>query len=242
MPVLRTLCVLLLLASAALGADVLPSAGKAVGFIRDDTPGFWLVLAQDFTPVEAKFFEGDDKTGYRGCVFEGPPGGRYMAIKIEQGRPKTFPLVLTGAVPSPVPVPPGPGPEPPPNPPPSPQPVVGPMRVLVLEETADRKDKPYTDEQKEAYLGAAFRSYCAAHASQGVPGIPDVYVWDDDFKESSLGNWVDLYKQAKTDSGANTGASKEPWLVIEQKGRVVYSGQIFDQEHTLKILQTFGGP
>jgi hypothetical protein len=30
-------------------------------------------------------------------------------------------------------------------------------------------------------------------------------------------------------------------MVIEQKGVVVYSGQIFDETHTLQILKTFGG-
>jgi len=120
-------------------ADVLPSAGKAVGFVRDDTPGFWLVLSADLSPVDAKFFEGDDAKGYRGCVFDGGPG-RYMAIKIENGRPKTFPVLLGGVAPTPIPpqpVPPGPTPVPP-KPEPTPPPIpAGPRTVLILRESAN---------------------------------------------------------------------------------------------------------
>src|SRR5689334_21797160 len=150
---------LCLLVGAASAAEVLPSAGKAVGFVRDDTPGFWLVLSSDLSPVDAKFYEGDDKAGFKVCVFEGA-AGRYMAIKIEQGRPKPFAVVLDGVSPTPFP-PPGPGPKPPPNPPPPPQPTTGPLRVIILEETADRSK--YSKDVTGVYLSSAVASYLRTH-------------------------------------------------------------------------------
>ncbi len=125
MPIFRTVAICLLLAATASAADVLPSAGKAVGVVIDDTPGSWAVAAQDFMPVDEKSvkqFNGSEKDGFLGCMFEGP-AGRYLVIKSGSGKLKLFAVTLGGVAPNPVPVPiPTPGPDPTPGPLPVPLP------------------------------------------------------------------------------------------------------------------------
>ena len=57
--------------------------------------------------------------------------------------------------------------------------------------------------------------------------------------------WDAIFKKAATDSGANTAATREPWVVIEQKDSAgkpvtVYSGQV--TADLLSTLKKFGGP
>lgn len=131
------LLALLLFALPLGAAEVLPTTGKAVGLIRDDTPGSWAVVSQDFNPVDVKEFDGDEAAGFLGCYFEGP-AGRYLAIKSGSGKLKTFAVVLGGGS---VVIPPGPPtpPDPPPKPPEPPLPPVvpGPRQVLILRESGD---------------------------------------------------------------------------------------------------------
>ncbi len=126
----KALALLTLLAAAASGAEVLPTAGKAVGLVRDDTPGGWAVIAPD-GEVAAVPFDGDDTKGYLGCYFQGLPG-RYTVIKVNGFKIKTFAVTLGGTTP---PTPPDVPPKPPvviPNPP-----VPGPRQVLILHESGD---------------------------------------------------------------------------------------------------------
>jgi hypothetical protein len=233
----RPLLLALLFALPLGAAETLPTAGKAVGLVRDDTPGSWAVVSADFSAVDVKEFEGDDTKGYLGCFFEGP-AGKYLVIKSGSGKLKTFAVILGGVAPVPVPVP-GPGPEPVPNPP-APVPTIAPVRVMMVYETDPAGQEEYSKDQKATLTSLKVIQWCNSHCSKGPGNTVDRFYLDDDEK-TILPNWVDIYRKALTDSGANTAAAKEPWLMIEQKGVIVHSGQIKDEGDTLFLLKKYGG-
>jgi hypothetical protein len=139
-------------------------------------------------------------------------------------------------------------PEPPPPPidppkPPDPTPAVGPLKVLILEETADRSK--YSKDVTGCYLSAAVASYLKTHTTQ-TGGFSDWAIWDDDaVLGADLSNWADIYAKAKVQSGANTATALEPWVIIEQKDAAgkpvtVHSGPV--TADLLNTLKKFGGP
>jgi len=156
-------------------------------------------------------------------------------------------FVQKGAV-DPVPVPP-PGPPPPPPPPPSPV-TSGPLRVMILEEADDRRDNKYPAQVVTGYQSSAVFSYLGSH---GAANFKQPVTFDDDYAAGQLTkagyttDVEDAYQAAKVASGANTAAAKEPWMTVQQadstgKFQTVYSGEVFDEARTLKVLQKFGGP
>jgi len=145
--------------------------------------------------------------------------------------------------------PPGPTPppvDPPVPPPPNPTPAVGPLKVLILEETADRSkyDQAHPG-TTGAYLSSAVASYLRTHTGPAQ----EWNVWDDDFTDAQIiaggfPNMLDIYTRAKINSGANTGDTKEPWVVIEQKDATgkpitVHTGPVTPD--LLNTLKRYGG-
>jgi hypothetical protein len=221
----------ILLLLALLGAEVLPTAGKAVGVVRDDTPGGWAVIAPE-GEVAAVPFDGDDTKGYLGCYFEGLPG-RYTVIKVNGFKVKTFAVVLGGVAPQPVP--PGPGPVPP-DPTPPPPPVGIKAAVLIWEWSKLPQPKPAVDTAVDEFLDAQ-------------AGSGNWRKWDDDFVSASfdgepkfLGELKflkDLYIKGKVDRASAGLGDDAPWVEIELKdGRRV--GRALD-DNTLQFLKSYGG-
>lgn len=83
---------------------VLPSAGKAAGFVSAPEPGKWIVFATGFMPVQPTLVDGG-----KSIVFEGE-AGEYAVIYLPPGdaQPLVQKVVLGGVAPQPdPPVPPG---------------------------------------------------------------------------------------------------------------------------------------
>jgi len=92
----------ILLVSASVLAEtvVLPTSGKAVGYVRSDTPGKWIVLGAGLVPIKPSIHEGG-----KVCIFEGDSGA-YAAIKIPPGdtdQPEVHSVILGSAGPAPKP-------------------------------------------------------------------------------------------------------------------------------------------
>lgn len=157
MPSLARLALALcLLCGWASAAEVLPSAGEAVGCVVSETPGKWVIFSADFLPVQPRIFEGG-----KVCVFQGP-AGRYAVLRIPPGNEQPeVSIVVLGGAPAPVPpqpippVPPEPKP-PEPTPPPNP-PIAGPRQVLILRESAD--DSPALSRLIVSLQGGKGRDY-----------------------------------------------------------------------------------
>jgi hypothetical protein len=127
----RLFAVLLLAFAWTAGAAdvVLPSPGKAVGVVRSDEAGKWIVLSSKMFPVAPVILD-DGKA----CFFEGEPG-TYAVIKIPAGDGQPSVNTITLGTPAPPSPPPGPSPPNPPPVPPTPQPVAGPRVVVLLHES-----------------------------------------------------------------------------------------------------------
>jgi hypothetical protein len=142
-------------------------------------------------------------------------------------------VVVVGAAP---PTPPGPTPPGPTPPQPPPQPVTG-MRVLIVEETADRSKLPAA--QLAVLFDRRVRDYLAAKTATET--LPDGRTWKayriyDPHLDISgdLPHWREMIARAR---------AVTPWIVItDGAGTVVHEGPLPGTvEATLTVLKQYGG-
>lgn len=238
----RLLCLALVtLPAVLLGAEVTaPKESPEHALVRVSTPvkgtGYaWFVSGPDgFVDTEI--------IGSR-AVFTGRPG-RYAVMlvvsdgtgKLDQGQAI---VTITGSVPTPVPTPtpPGPTPDPvPPQPPtPPPTPVAGPIRALVIYETADIGK--LTWEQVGIINSNAVRSYFTGKGYRGPDSTLALRFWDDDYPQASIpADWWATYDAARTEA-----AGRFPYMVIESKSGKVFGGQVGSEAEALSKLKQWGG-
>lgn len=177
-------------------------------------------------------------------VFLPIDGGKRIVFAVGQPGEYTFVLVVGGqgqggalevasaewtiTVGNPVP----PTPPTPPEPP-SPFPMAG-LRVMVLEETADRRSLP--PQQLSILDSTLIRDYLKEKCllEEGVPAFRFFDV--SDVPEGQSENWKVAFSRVKATPGF-----KVPWLVVA-KGKSAYSGPLPNNvEETLSILKRYGG-
>lgn len=164
--------------------------------------------------------------------------GRYQfaAIAAEKGgKQSEFSkcMVIVGDVPpGPTPVPPGPEPIPPTPQPPAPIPTDG-MRVLVVEESADRSK--LTPGQLNAMFAKSVRDYLSAKCAKGPDGkTPEVRYIDKD--TPNLTGHSPFFVEAFSRPRQNL-----PWLIISN-GVIGYEGPLPGSEaEMLDLLRKYGG-
>lgn len=174
----------------------------------------------------------DSKT----AVVSGPKGRyrllAYTSIKDAPSAPAITVVVIGEAPPVP-PKPPGPDPEPkPPTPDPAPIPVAG-LRVLIVEETAERSKLPAN---QAIILGSTVvRSYLNAKCAKGPDGkTPEYRLLDKDVSMTAESkHWQDAMARPRTSL---------PWLIISNPGVGGYEGPLPGTvDETLALLKKFGG-
>ena len=158
-------------------------------------------------------------------------GGVYMLIvhDANAGVIATKRITVGPVVPTPNP-PPGPGPNPGPSPGPSPIPLTG-LRVLILEETADRaKLEPA---QAAILTSTEVRSYLNSKCAKGAGGSPEFRVFDVDADIALQDqHWKDAVKRPRTSL---------PWLLISD-GKQGFEGPLpADVSSTMELLKKYGG-
>lgn len=183
-------------------------------------------------------------------VFTGPPGKYEITVRaVKVVDPKTLAIEISeaslevtieGTVPvPPAPVPPGPlppGPTPtPPGPtptPPSPAPVDPPiegagLRILIVEESADRTKLPLP--QQLIILGQPVRDYLNANTVLGADGKRHEWnIWDKDADASKQPKrWSDALARANAKAKAKAAGGKYPWVLISN-GKTGYEGPLQD--------------
>lgn len=137
----------------------------------------------------------------------------------------------------PVPVPPDPGPIPDPIPPsPQPVPLPGPIRTLILRETASAYPL-----HQDVLMSTELRNYLNEKSAKGIDGkTPEWRMWDDDYTDAQMELMQDHWRRAYADAKAKANGSY-PWLYISN-GRDGYSGPLPDTEDaTLILLKKYGG-
>lgn len=141
-------------------------------------------------------------------------------------------LVKIGAAPQPPPVdPPAPDPKPPEPKPPEPTPQPGKLRVLIVEETADRGKMPPA--QQEILFSLAIRTYIKTACSKHSDGTPDFRLYDDDTDVGKDLPWLQ--------SAMKEPRNSLPWIVLSN-GSTGYSGPLpADEAATLELLKKYGG-
>ena len=135
-----------------------------------------------------------------------------------------------------------PGPKPKPDDPPSPvTPLPGDgLRVLILEETADRGSLPV--KQGSALGSAILRGYLDQHCVKGPDGVtPEWRILDDD---SPLENESELWRQAKATilaEMAKQPGAKVPWMLASNGKKSSCGPFPADLESALAELKKTGG-
>lgn len=142
-------------------------------------------------------------------------------------------LLRIGAGPQPPPVDPvDPKPDPDPKPPaPDPTPQPGKLKILIVEETADRGKLPSS--QMEVLFSPAIRAYVKTACSKSSDGNPDFRVYDVDTDTAKEAGWVQV---AMKEPRASL-----PWVVLSN-GVTGFSGPLPKTEaETLELLKKYGG-
>lgn len=249
MPSLARLALALcLLCGWASAAEVLPSAGKAVGVVIDDTPGSWAVVAQDFSPVESvKEFNGNENDGYLGVMFEGN-AGRYLAIKSGGKKLKTFAVVLGAPAPGPTPpapvppspVPPSPVPPAPVPPAPSPAPInADGFRVIFIYEQTDKLYAPVVDSMLNS---TEIRAFLTARCAKDKNGQASFRYWDDDSADTDFSPDAPAYLKAAYLAAVKDKPADAVWIIVSD-GKTGFVGQCPDTAAgVLELLKKYAPP
>jgi hypothetical protein len=175
-------------------------------------------------------------------LFAAPPGSykiKLRSIRLKDGKTTVETaraVVVIGDTPPAPPVPPGPGPGPAPVPPPDPPspapiPAAG-LRVLIVEESAERTKLPAS--QQMVILGKQVRDYLNAKCVVGPDGKTREWrIWDKDTDTSGVEKlWQDVMKRPR---------AQVPWIVIST-GTTGYEGPLpATPEEALKLLRKYGG-
>lgn len=143
-------------------------------------------------------------------------------------------LIKIGAAPQPPPVDPvDPKPEPPkPDPKPEPTPQPGKLRILIVEETADRSKLPTL--QQDILFSPTVRTYIKTACSKSAEGNPDFRVYDKDTDTSKEAAWVQTAMKEPRNS--------LPWIILSN-GTAGYSGPLpANETATMELLKKYGGP
>lgn len=158
-------------------------------------------------------------------------GGVYVVILHDgnSGAIATKRITVGPVVPTPNP-PPGPGPGPGPSPGPSPIPLTG-LRVLILEETADRAK--LAPAQAAILTSTEIRAWLNSRCAKGESGSPEFRVLDVDADVSlQAKHWQDALKRPRTTL---------PWILISD-GKQGHEGPLPGTiAETLSLLQKYGG-
>lgn len=183
----------------------------------------WLVIpSKTILPVE----------GGRRLVFAvGQPGTYQFILSVanQASVDSTIFAVTVGPPPGPSPSPSPPGPVPPSPTPPSPQ--AG-LRVLFVEESADRARLPR--EQYHALYSPNVASYLNAKCAAGPSGTPDWRRWDDDADVSLAGP---IFREM-----LSAPRQSLPWVVIRGDAGIVASEPLPKNEaELLSLLRRHGG-
>jgi hypothetical protein len=173
-------------------------------------------------------------------IFTGPPGVyrvRVLSIRIRDGKPLVESARATVMVGAPTPpVPPGPPhpPEPiPPGPSPGPVPIPGDgLRVLIVEESADRSKLPAA--QQAVIFSKTVRDYLNAKcAPDPIAGWKAWRIFDPDVDLSGEAQvWKDALKRPR-------GAL--PWIIISNPKKGGFEGPLPENvQKTLDLLKQYG--
>lgn len=236
----QLICLFLLLLSPLLRAAdvVLPTPGKLLGVVVSEAPGDWGVIDASMSPVTPKFVDGSVETGWRVCMFEGPPG-TYAVFKVPKGGGLSITkVVLGGLVPTPPtppgPIPPGPGPDPTPSP--SPISVTG-FRVMILHEASPQTKQ--TEALQAIASSPAIHAYLNSRCVKESNGQPSWRVWDDDYSDEDLKNapdyWRSAYRIAVSKKQGDQG-----WIVIGTDKGGTSEPLPATVEATLALLKKWG--
>lgn len=219
---------------------VMPTPGKAVGVVTSTEAGKWIVLAADFTPVNA-----DVRDSGKVCIFEGS-SGKYAVFLIPPGdaQPKISIVVLGAVGPAPPTIPPvipPINPQVPPVNPPQPAPLNG-MRVMILDETSPtftstaQRDK--WQRQITALRSLNVKAYLDAKTIKGADGWPGWRKADPSDPQAFRNlprEWQDFR--------AKLQPTEIPWVAIaDSSGNVVSQGPPpLTEAELLAYLKQYGG-
>lgn len=126
-----------------------------------------------------------------------------------------------------------PGPTPPDPPGPTPPIPAGGMRVLILEETADRSKLPPA--QLSVLFDKRVRDYLDSKTPLGSDGKTHEWgIYDQHTDLSGVGAmWEELRKRPH---------ASLPWIIVTSEGKVVHEGALpANTDETLALLKRFGG-
>lgn len=116
-----------------------------------------------------------------------------------------------------------------PEPDPTPQPTFGKLKVVIIEEVADRPTLPSS--QRTVLLDKSIRDYAESHCEL-AGDIPEFRIYDKDLTPN-----VDWVKKAFSEQRTTL-----PWIVLSN-GKTGYSGPLpLTVEETLTLLKKYGGP
>jgi hypothetical protein len=157
-----------------------------------------------------------------------PAPGRYKiaAYSDAGGAPAYCTVVVEGEAPKPIDPPPGP------NPPPGPAPV-GPLRVLMIYESADLAKMPAA--QQAVIYGRKVRDYLNAKCEKEADGKTRGWrIWDKDADASAeASHWQTAMKRSR---------ASVPFIHILKGDSIAYEGPLpASADEALALLKKYGG-